>query len=43
MPIPKSKQNLYGKVIGSCLNKGGSKAKCKSRAERAVKSKRKKK
>jgi len=43
MPIPKKKQELYGKVIGSCLNQGGSKRKCKSRAERAVLSKKKKK
>jgi len=43
MPIPKNKRKLYSKVIGACLNQGGSKRKCKSRAERATKSKRKKK
>lgn len=43
MPVPKGKEKLYGKVIGSCYNQGGSKAKCKSRADRAVKSKRAKK
>lgn len=41
MPVPKNKQDLYGKVIGGCLNKGGSKAKCKARAEKAVVSKKK--
>jgi len=43
MPVPKSKQKLYGKVIGSCLNRGGARAKCKAQAEAATVSKRKKK
>lgn len=43
MPIKgKKNQELYGKVIGSCYNQGGSKKKCKARAEAAVMSKKKK-
>lgn len=37
MPIPKDKQNLYGKVIGHNLNQGKSKQEAKEIAEAAVK------
>lgn len=36
MPIPKSKQNLFGKVIGANLNRGVPREIAKKRAEAAV-------
>ena len=43
MPIPKGKSKLYGLVIGRMLNLGKSRKAAKSIAERAVRSKRKRK
>ena len=37
MPIPKDKQDLYGKVIGKNINEGKSRKAAKEIAERAVK------
>lgn len=36
MPIPKDKQELYGKILGRMLNIGKGKKKAKSIAEKAV-------
>lgn len=42
MPVPKKKQELYGKVIGHLINVGYSKEEAKGKADKAVKNGKKK-
>ncbi len=43
MPVPKSKQKLYGKVVGKMINSGKGLEESKNIADKAIKVKDKKK
>jgi hypothetical protein len=43
MPVPKSKEKLYGKIVGKNINEGKSVSEAKNIADRAVKVKKEKK
>ena len=43
MPVPKSKQKLYGKIVGKNINDGKSLEQAKDIADKAVKVKKSKK
>lgn len=43
MPVPKNKQDKYGKIVGANINRGKSLAMAKAIADKAIKSKKNKK